>query len=422
MTRRAVVLAVLAVVGVVGLVAGLGYDERARQDGEPGLLERALVGEATPTTSYTIAVSFDPDTGVWRAGERSWRGEPMAKTQVTTADTLTCTVRIMGVDPPQIDGAGLPMQLLWINLDQVAHIEFSACGGHWVGDTWYYDVAIGRELADPEQPYELVSFPADGELHDYSVSIHMPMTLTTVRADEPIGDKAFATHAKERVATDAWSSVAGIASVSAGPFSEQWEVGGGTVSRGITVTSEVAVWSGNGHFEGEMDLFRIDDIALNGAAIDASLLDVAGVPYWTGGSYEQDPRWKGEGSDIRCMQEDYIGTASWHMPNLAVTPPIVHSFSGLHVTDMDGADLSDLVIWFTGAQWYNANTEAWEYRGYTLAEWQALTLVPNYGLYSWDPQPPPDGALRTLATAGFYIDRDSARTHQLDGFAEPEEA
>lgn len=70
MTRRAVMLAVLAVAGVVGLVAGLGYDERARQEGEPGLLERALVGaeEPEPTTSLQFAcdgsrLSFIDDAG-----------------------------------------------------------------------------------------------------------------------------------------------------------------------------------------------------------------------------------------------------------------------------------------------------------------------------------------------------------------------
>lgn len=51
MTRAAWTWAVLAVAGVVGLVAGLGWDERARKFGEPGVLEQALVGEVPEVAS-----------------------------------------------------------------------------------------------------------------------------------------------------------------------------------------------------------------------------------------------------------------------------------------------------------------------------------------------------------------------------------
>ncbi len=412
MTRRAVVWAVLAVVGVVGLVAGLGYDERARQDGEPGALERLLIGEQRPGTSYSVAISFDPDTGVWRAGERTWRSGPMAKTQVAAYDVMTCTLNIQAPE----DQSEAPVNIMLGY--GCANLNLLPSGNRKVlGVTYYvYDVFIGNGY-DLDEYAGQILMEADGEVHQYECELKYPGVVECTVAEDPIGDKSSATHAKERTATDAWSI----------PTADQLTVTVGAVSRSVSFDGTfgrrlsvgfVAFVDSNGHPAYTGELVRVANISVNGAAIDASELDRTLEPTATFGSYTgKKLRLHGEGADIVLDQEEYVGTSVW-LKAETVTPPIVHSFSGLHVTDMDGADLSDLVLWFTGAQWYNANTEEWEYRGYTLAEWQALTLVPNYGLYSWDPQPPPDGALRTLATAGFYIDRDSARAHQLDGFAE----
>ncbi len=406
MTRRAVVLFVLAVVGVVGLVAGTG--QLSKREDVQYLL---IYGPERPATSYSVAISFNPETGDWHTGERSWRGEAMAKTQVTEYITFTFTMQINGILPAQT------IHPLTVN----APVMFTPSGTTVIDGVTNYMFDVGDPGSDAYWGTAYV--PADGELHDFAVTIEYPATLTTVRADDPIGDKTGATHAKERTATDAWI-VAEEDGYRITVLGETKTLPGSDIppNIGLGFSAIVDVDSTQGHYYGEMDYCRCANILWNGAAVDASLLNAEFLPWATGGSNTTENVWlRGEGNTIRCMQDDYVGTSSTGVTCWAGRP-IVHSFTGLHVTDMDGTDLADLVIWFTGAQWYNANTEAWEYRGYTLAEWQALTLVPNYGLYSWDAQPPPDGALRTLATAGFYIDRDSARTHQLDGFAEPEEA
>ena len=95
--------------------------------------------------------------------------------------------------------------------------------------------------------------------------------------------------------------------------------------------------------------------------------------------------------------------------------PIEYSFSRLAVRALGtGALLDDLELWFSGAQEYDATDEAWHYLKKTLSAWRAANLRPNWGIYSWDTDPPPDGALRTLPTAQFAIDRDSAKAHQLE--------
>ena len=420
MTARSVWIYVALVVGAFGLVAGLGYDERARQDGEPGALERLLIGEQRPGTSYSVAISFNPETGVWRAGERTWRSGPMAKTQVTDYDTVTCTVQIPGILPLQSIN-GHPASYIQVTYGP-ALIAFvrGEVTSHDGEDYYLFYVHSGEPPFG--EFFGTIEVPADGNLHDYAISLEVPVVLTTTCADDPISDKSAATHAKERTATDSWVfPSSGTYKVTALGITQNrsWS---GTVTRALNLYCSVEVWSGNPSIEGEQDYAVFANLSFNGAPVDASLCNEEFEPTITGGSNTPENVWaRGSGSSIRVMQDDYVGT-SLSEAGVLITPPIVHSFTGLHVTDMDGADLSDLVIWFTGAQWYDATEEAWAYRGYTLAEWQALTLVPNYGLYSWDPQPPPDGALRTLATAAFYIDRDSARTHQLDGFAEPEEA
>jgi len=332
----------------------------------------------------------------------------MAKTQVTQYITLECTVQINGI---------LPVQSIHpLNLN--APVMFMPAGTTVIGGEINYIFDVG-DPGNPDAYWGVVYVPADGELHDFPVVIEYPATLTTTRADAPISPKTGATHAKERTATDAWViaeeddyriTVLGVTKTM---------TGSGTPSNpGFGVSAIVIVDSTQPHWSGELDFCRVANIAWNGAPLDCSLCNLEFEPFITGGSNTPENVWlRGSGATLRITEDDYVGTSDTAV-TCVVGRPIVHSFSGLHVTDMDGADLSDLVIWFTGAQWYNANTEEWEYRGYTLAEWQALTLVPNYGLYSWDESPPPDGALRTLATAGFYIDRDSARAHQLDGFAE----
>ena len=81
MTRKAVVLTVLAVVAVVGLVAGTG--QLSKREDVQYLL---IYGPERPATSYSVAISFNPETGDWHTGERSWR----ARARAADASTYTC--------------------------------------------------------------------------------------------------------------------------------------------------------------------------------------------------------------------------------------------------------------------------------------------------------------------------------------------
>lgn len=99
------------------------------------------------------------------------------------------------------------------------------------------------------------------------------------------------------------------------------------------------------------------------------------------------------------------------------TPPLVFSFTGLHVTDMDGED-RDPEITCPAVQTYNATAAAWENVTKTASAWRAFTATPTHGLYSWDQSPPPDGALRTLPAMSFHVTQASGQALGLDGFGE----
>jgi hypothetical protein len=78
------------------------------------------------------------------------------------------------------------------------------------------------------------------------------------------------------------------------------------------------------------------------------------------------------------------------------------------------ADFATLEIWGP-VLIYDASTSTWERQKRTLAQWQAAEDKEDYGLYSWDATPPPDGATKLEADAKFYIDADSAKAHGLRG-------
>jgi hypothetical protein len=66
---------------------------------------------------------------------------------------------------------------------------------------------------------------------------------------------------------------------------------------------------------------------------------------------------------------------------------------------------------------YDATAEEWQPQKKTVAGWQTADYSDTWGCYSWDTDPPPDGAVRLLADVTFYIDADSGQAHNLDGFA-----
>lgn len=232
--------------------------------------------------------------------------------------------------------------------------------------------------------------------------------LNCSRADNPIGDKANATHAKERVATDEHNVPANVtvtATCGNTMKSTTSEAGGlASIVWTISFMSEQTPDVPTG-----IDLLRITDLKFGEMDIDTSgLADThAGGNLWVG-DYG--------GNGIRFWMSGLVTSSqSWGAYGGL---PTMHTFSGVHVTNMDGEDLPDLVLAFTGAEVYDAEAEAWAPLRAPQAELQAMTIIPNWGLYSWDQSPPPDGAVRCVPGASFHIDAASARAHGLDGFAE----
>lgn len=257
----------------------------------------------------------------------------MAITQVATHDIMTCTVQIMGLDPAVTGNYWHPLSNLVLEIGSVARAEFSPMEGEVYGGAWCHKFAVGRELADPEAEYEIIYIPADGALHDIAVEIKLPMNLLTTTDSDPIGaNKSNATHAKEQTATDTWSPMlGGTATVTAGPFTESWTVGIGNILRRLVISADVQMATGNG-LDGEIDYFRLVDIAWNAAKIDASLLNR------NLGSAVDGTLWlTGSGSTIRCWQDDFLGGNLSASIGEWAEPPRVYTFAGVDVRTMDGA-------------------------------------------------------------------------------------
>lgn len=392
---------VAVLVGGVVLVAGLGKMDRADPE---GVREWLIEGPQKPQPQ---AIHFSATLEA--PGD-------MAITQVTAFDTMTCTVQIMGLDPEVTGNYWHPLSNLVLEIGSVARCELSPMEGEVYGGAWCHKFAVGRELADPEAEYEIVYIPADGALHDIAVEIKLPMNLLCATEANPIGypEKASATHAKEWTAEDTWSPMLdGTATVTAGPFTESWAVGTGNVLRRVVISGDVQMATGNG-LDGESDYFRIVDLAWNAAKIDASHLNEE-----LGSSVDGSLWLTGSGTTIRCWQDDFLGGSPLSAFSIGewVEPPRVYAFTGLDVVDMDGNAISDVEVWCPAVQVYDATAEEWQPQKKTVADWQAASYTDTWGCYSWDTDPPPDGAVRLLADVTFYIDADSGQAHNLDGFA-----
>ena len=422
MTRKATVLTVLAVAGVVGLVAGLGYDERSRQDGEMGMLGRLLVGVEPAevcNTLHPIVLSAAEDT--------------MAKAQVlghNLSYSFTFkhalwpgmdALNLYAFGPFMVWGAGISVEVsTWADsVNRPGEIDFAVAVRNPDG-TFLGGKAFWYTVPESEEEIYWIEIPC-------SVTLGGLPAIDLTAADDPIGDKSGATHAKERTATDSWFLPAGTAFTA--------NIGGETVVGSIEADMETGMeisvtgwgidaddWSD--YMVGVKYAMSIEDIAFGPVTIDTGGYTAR---TWGGTAASANKLWvEGFGGDsigFWCSEPFYNGAWVYNYYNGgSISAPLNHSFTGLEVVNMNGELLEDLEVWFTGAQVYDATEAAWAYLKKTVGEWRGTTLIPDWGNYFWDADPPPDGALRTLPTAAFYIDRDSARAHRLDGFAEPEEA
>lgn len=404
MTRKAVVLTVLAVVGVVGLVGGLGWDERRRGEGELGWLADKLVNgwgrEVEPGIAFSDSMYVEgPAMSDW------------CKTKVTARWEASFNIAFLSPENGQMDwaaGHGIHTGG-WISPTAEVILECISSEQDESGK-WFNVVGL-RAIVNRFTEHEVMVggirlVPADGNMHSVSCSLGVDTDLRKRVGDTPIGTKANATHAKERWAEEGWGVPAGqivyatIADYTAQAESVESVDPGGV---GLSVSCQ---WVSNA-IEG--DLVRFENISFNAAHIDASGLTDRPVDP----SNPDGARVVGSGTTIRYYSPE--GVAPGFSKGYAIGPPIEYSFSRLAVRALGtGVLLDDLELWFSGAQEYDATDEAWHYLKKTLAAWRSANLRPNWGIYSWDTDPPPDGALRTLPTAQFAIDRNSARAHYLE--------
>lgn len=405
------------------LVWGLGVSERTSNPG-CGLLEEWLVGgpEKPDRAIFDVAIQIDgqgrrPLATVnssesiplaWADGEG-----PMAKTQVIDSFGASCTVRIYASSTEVYVhriwlGVGTPngINVSWLTRDYFGGV---LCDRYRV-NFWAEEDEIGVG--------GYLDVPVDDDWHEYDAYVSFDGQVQLTVSEEPIGspDKAAVTHAKEWTAAETWSIPAGTTiRMGFGPVTVTSPSKGSWAANnlGLMLTTRL-----HGTREADvLELFEFTDIVYTECEIDAGLLDKYVDPDWTGSSWTGEKlHITGDGNTI-TYGFDAVANSSLFDSTEIVAPPHMYSFSGLHVYRMGTtSDLTNLEVWFGGAQVYNAATGSWQYVKHTVAEWQNTTLIPSYGIYSWDNPTPPDGALKTLSDAYFWIDRDSARQHRLEGF------
>ncbi len=258
-----------------------------------------------------------------------------------------------------------------------------------------------------------VNVAADDSVVTWAVTLWVDAVVKERTGVQPLDAKVYPTCAKERAAQDAWGTAEG----------QEWYASIGPISATSTTDAtlepsagvlSIGVVFSLGKVTG--DAWRIDSITIEDAPIDASQLDEEITPYSTGGSYtDVKPRVYGSGASIICNFPAVTETAAFSWGG-DITAPHVYTFTGLGVWYMDGTLIGSLLVTCPAVQIYTAGE--WVAVTQSVTAWRAYTAIPDYGIYSWDAEPPPEGALRVLPTVHFYIDRDSGRAHLLEGFTE----
>lgn len=406
------------------------------EGGRRKAFERAdsLLGYVVPQKDdgacFSFAASIDP-TGarpVLRTGdeqiELDWENGMAAKTQIPQTWTMSFTIAVFcGATSPGVGVTGVDRNCDWLCRFPSAGIPNGECEltfqeGLLVGGvlTYRFDAraTVWDAAGNDFNSNVTIDWPADGAYHRISGSVVIDMEVKETHTEAPIGspNKVNATHAKECEGKDEWYAVSNqTITATLGTATRNAPAGAA-----VDASAEAVALSGTmgGHWWVDTtEGVRLEDVEFNGAGINADQLDKVLDPNWTGGSWTGlKIRALGGGDTIRFLTTGPVHSARFPF-NESVHAPRKYSFSGLSVADMDGTELSGLKIWCTGVQEYTDG--AWRTVKHTLAEWQALTLSPDHGVYSWDENPPPEGAIRLLGDVAFYIDRDSARELLLEG-------
>jgi len=412
---------------LVVLVVGTGIIIAARTPAGERRMQEWLIGVPRGEedgAAFTFSATIDPTgerpvlrTGDGRRIELRWEdgeGPMAAKTQVADHFGVSATLRFLCSSTAHPPGAMVHNR---------AAMDFGLGSLIGVGIEAYPEWHDGRLMMrigsyDPDFPFGGL-YELDDAFHNFVVTLSGDATVVSEVSEHPIGDKEGVTHAKEMKGKDYWVVAEGQ-TASATVVTEQ-----GTYSRNIVVsetsgpgsTSLYVAFHCEGHYSHDTgDYLRMENISYTEVGIDASRLDEELEPTWAGGSWTGvKMRMIGAGSTIGMYSPGLIESADFDWSG-TIQAPREYSFSGLHVRDMDGSDLSDLVICCPAVQVYDAASSSWQTVCQTLSEWQAADYKQDYGVYSWDATPPPDGARRLLPDVAFYIDRASARSHKLEGF------
>jgi len=407
---------------LVVLVVGTGIIIAARTPAGERRMQEWLIGVPRGEedgAAFTFSATIDPtgERPVLRTsdGERielRWEdgeGPMAAKTQIPGHFGASATLRFLcssTADGYTGCGGGAGVYL---------HLD-----NYGIGPQLWPEIHNGKLMVHArgwhETPLIDEWYELDDAFHDWEVTIDVDATVEESVSEHPIGEKTGVTHAKEMRGKDEWvmeeeQTVTVRVVTEQGAY--QYTCTPDTPIN-ISALLTVTLVSG-GHYSATAgDHVRAEDVTWTECPIDASRLHKVLNPTCTGESWlGTKMEVIGSGSTIRLYAPDELHTAGFAWQG-RIHAPREYSFSGLHVRDMDGADLNDLEIYCTGVQEYTDG--AWATVKHTLAEWQSLTVRPTWGIYSWDEDPPPDGACRLLPDVAFYIDRASARSHKLEGF------
>jgi hypothetical protein len=255
-----------------------------------------------------------------------------------------------------------------------------------------------------------IEVPADGQWHEYEWEMRFGGYVAAQCVDEPIGEKG-ATHAKERVVEEQWQiNEEDDLHCRFDEFSRTIPPDAPYVFSPVIALQTSLSFQSFYTGEGIDELLQIS-VNFNQAEPDFGLLDIDIEPRVKGGSYTgNDPHLSGSGNTLTwSLPNGWPGTCFYADWSGSVTAPRFYKFANLDVQDMDGESLADLLVHCPAVEVYDATAEEWQHVVQSVAAWQAASYTDTWGGYSWDADPPPDGAVRLLPDVYFYIDKDSAR-------------
>jgi hypothetical protein len=236
----------------------------------------------------------------------------------------------------------------------------------------------------------------------------------------PIGaEKDGQTHSKECLAEDRWQDLpASTVYVGFDQYETSYVLSEMPEPSTISMSVEVTLSFDAMYPDPDIGLLEIT-VDYNGAEPDFSGLGDIAMPNITplAGYTSNPPRVEGSGNTLHFYVDDWPGGcyAGW---GGLISPPHVYTFSGITAVDMDGTGITDLLVTCPAVQVYNSSTSTWVPVTQTTSAWNSYTAKPTWGCYSWDADPPPNGAVRTLAGVSFYITEASGKDKLLDGFAD----